>query len=702
MKKISSIKTLLIEFFWGEYFKDALRNTLCVVFPIALFFILGHKQAAIGTGLGALVISLTDLPGNRLAKLKTALLSVGLFFVTTLLVGLSFSSQWLTALCIFILTFVFSMMGAIGPRTSVVGTMSIILAVFVLGLHPADYLVFSLLVMAGGAWYYVVSLIQTAILPYRSTHQAIHECLSATADFLRTKAKFYDPSTNLEACYQETIFQHQQVFEKQELIRNLLLTDRQAMKPDNAKGRRLLNIVNSTFSLYEQVTAIHYNYDELRQRFAGTGILENVVVLIEYLASDLDRLSVHYLQHFKRSVLPNETYSNLLNTLEQTAIQYQGADRETLLNIKLNLQQVGEYIHEVNEQPDQEHFSRIKFSDFVPAPATWKSVWAHFRFSSAILRFSLRLAFLCLAACLISFVFPNAKYSYWVLLTVVVIAKPRFSVSWNRNLQRLTGTFAGIVVGMALLLVLKNPYVLLGISALLLMGFFTFNRPRYAISVFCITPCALIALSVLQGYSNEILLERTIFTIVGCAIAFAAAYIFPIWESNSIKPVLVNLIGGSHQYLETVLLNRKGELNANISPKLARKLADNSLARFSEAIQHVLQEPQVKRINIQMLYEVQVIAYRINAMTTAFSFNMATSLESLSAAADEALDNMIQAKINAPSFDPKNMNCGALAPFEVKEGDSGSSKGDDSTKVQSLIETITALSLRLKAVIGNC
>lgn len=686
MNKITQLRSILIEFFYGEYFKDALRNTLCVVFPIGLFFILGYKQAGIGIGLGALVISLTDLPGNRNAKLKTAILSVSLFFITTFLIGLSFYSQWLTAIVIFLMAFIFAMMSAIGIRESVIGTMCIILAVFVLGLHPGDNLFFSLMVMSGGAWYYAISLIQTAIFPYRSTHQAIHECLSATASFLLTKAKFYDPSTDLQECYQETIFQHQQVFEKQELIRNLLLTDQQAMKPDSAKGRRLLNIVNSTFSLYEQVTAIHYNYDDLRERFASRGVLEIVIVLIEYLASDLDKLSVSYLQRSKRAVIADKRYADLLKELENKALQLGGLDQEIILNIKLNLQEVSEYIHRVNDDDHASH--KINYSDFVSPSATLKSIIGNIRFSSPFVRFSLRLALLCLVACLIGYAFPTAKFSYWVLLTVVVIAKPRFSVSWKRNIQRLTGTFAGIVFGMAILLLIQNSTVLLSLSAVFLMGFFTFNRPRYALSVFFITPCALIALSVLQGYSQEILLERSLFTILGCAIAFAAAYIFPIWESNSIKPVLSKLISGNYQYLETIINTKIHKKEFKISPKLARKLADNSLARFSETLQHILQEPQVKHINIQLLYEIQVISYRLNAMTTALNIGSISGLStSYGELLHQALAHLSVAEKNSISFDPANMDCASHNGVE---------------EAKNLPETITALSLQLRAVVANC
>jgi uncharacterized membrane protein YccC len=686
VNKTAEIRSLLIEFFYGEYFKDALRNTFCVIFPIALFLTLGYRQAAIGTGLGALVISLTDLPGNRTAKFKTAVLSVSLFFLTTFLIGLSFYSQWLTATVICLMAFVFAMMSALGIRESVVGTMCIILAVFVLGLHPGNNLYFSLMVMAGGAWYYTISLIQTAILPFRSTHQAIHECLSATASFLLTKAKFYDPTTDLQECYQETLFQHQQVFEKQEVIRNLLLTDKHAMKPTNAKGRRLLNIVNSTFSLYEQVTAIHYNYDDLLQRFAGTGVLETVIVLIEYLASDLNKLSVSYLQRSKRSILADKNFAHLLQSLETLALISDPSDKEMLHNIQLNLKQVSEYIHQVNENEDQ--FSSINFSAFVPTPANIKTVFSHFSFQSPTVRFSLRLAVLCLAACLISYAFPNAKYSYWVLLTVVVIAKPRFSVSWKRNIQRLGGTFAGIVLGMVLLLTIKDSSILLGLSGLFLMGFFTFNRPKYAVSVFFITPCALIALSVLQGYSNEILLERSLFTVLGCAIAFAAAYVFPIWESNTIKPVLAKLLSGTYQYLHTVMADKFLKKSIDNNPKLARKIADNSLARFSDTIQHILQEPQVKRINVQMLYEIQVISYRINAMTTALNLTSTISeIGKVQSLLQEALENIEVANKNAMSFDPGNMECSI--PKGLPEN-------------KNIVETITALSLQLREVVTHC
>ncbi|MCH5682915.1 FUSC family protein [Niabella sp. W65] len=57
-------------------------------------------------------------------------------------------------------------------------------------------------------------------------------------------------------------------------------------------------------------------------------------------------------------------------------------------------------------------------------------------------------------ACILGYGVANLlelQYSYWVLLTIIVILKPTYSVTRQRNYQRLIGTFVGAVGGLALL-----------------------------------------------------------------------------------------------------------------------------------------------------------------------------------------------------------------------------------------------------------
>jgi hypothetical protein len=100
--------------------------------------------------LGALLISLTDLPDNRLNKLKTALWSIIVFFATTLVVSSVLDHVYLAAVVVVLAAFSFSMFAVYGQKLSLIGTMALIVCTFVMGLHPARPLYFSSYILLGG------------------------------------------------------------------------------------------------------------------------------------------------------------------------------------------------------------------------------------------------------------------------------------------------------------------------------------------------------------------------------------------------------------------------------------------------------------------------------------------------------------------------------------------------------------------------
>jgi uncharacterized membrane protein YccC len=45
---------------------------------------------------------------------------------------------------------------------------------------------------------------------------------------------------------------------------------------------------------------------------------------------------------------------------------------------------------------------------------------------------------------------------YWILLTVIIILKPGYSLSKQRNIQRLIGTLVGVAIGWSILVLCKR------------------------------------------------------------------------------------------------------------------------------------------------------------------------------------------------------------------------------------------------------
>lgn len=614
-----AIASHITYFFLGEYFSDALRTTLTVLFPIILFFYLGSPEAATGIGVGALLISLTDLPDNRLNKLKNAILSIIVFFLTTFLVSQILAFQIWSAIIISALAFMFSMFAVYGQKMSLIGTMALIVCTFVMGLHPARPLYFSGYMLIGGVWYYLVSVIQTVIRPYRSLNHAIFECLLASAAFLKVKAKNYDPEFPLDHQQKEIIKLHIRVNQKHELIRNLLLTDRYAMNPNNKKGRVLLDRAGLLIDLYEQLNAVHFDYESIRKSLSVGKSLQLIAELIRLLAIEIEDLARHV-----RSVKKIASQSNIrtvfatqkdllvteLNKLDEN-------QKEFVRNVISNIDEIAKIIisirkSEVDESHHRSSTAEIEYPLFVSSDRF--SLKDHLSLKSPIFRFSIRMAICFVFGFILIYQLEASRYSYWLFLTLVIVARPKFSITWKRNFQRLKGSLGGIAIGLFLIYFVKNPAILLSVSAICLLGFYAFSRINYTISVMFITPAVILTLGSYHGHFDHIVHDRILFTLVGCAIAIIATYLFPIWDSKQIHQKIKETANATLKYFLITTDNNKNH-NENVA-RMARKDANLSLSGLSESIESASQEPWQSSLNLQYLYEVQVIIYKINAMIT--------------------------------------------------------------------------------------
>jgi uncharacterized membrane protein YccC len=71
--------------------------------------------------------------------------------------------------------------------------------------------------------------------------------------------------------------------------------------------------------------------------------------------------------------------------------------------------------------------------------------------NSGAFKHALRVALVCLVGFITAKNVSLGGHSYWVLLTIIVILKPGFSLSKQRNYQRLIGTIAGGAIGILIL-----------------------------------------------------------------------------------------------------------------------------------------------------------------------------------------------------------------------------------------------------------
>ena len=104
------------------------------------------------------------------------------------------------------------------------------------------------------------------------------------------------------------------------------------------------------------------------------------------------------------------------------------------------------------ENPNQVEYSKfVTHQDYAP-----RIFFDNLSFSSASFKHALRVSLVCLIGFITAKILPLGHHSYWVLLTIIVVLKPGFSLSKQRNYQRLIGTIAGGAIGVLVLSIIPN------------------------------------------------------------------------------------------------------------------------------------------------------------------------------------------------------------------------------------------------------
>lgn len=619
-------------FLTGEYFTDALRITLSIIIPAGILFALGLSQAAIGVTHGALLIALTDTRGTIEDKRTISMVSILLFSMVSLISIAALPYPWLMGAVFFGVTLGCSLLTAYGSRLSMAGTAAIVLMIFIWGLKPTGYW-FCLYLLLGGIWYYSLSLLHLWLWPERYLRYAISDCLLTTYRYLKVKALFYDTDVALEEAYNQAILSHTRVSEAQQQLRSILLRDKAMMHQDNRKGRALLHVAEKTIDLYEQITAIHYDYDFIRDQFAITGALDLIQQIIHLLVAEMRAIS-----GMKTLSTQTEERTQTGRQLRQLIARFEyliekesQSNAAILSQLLINLKSIHADIEDIHHTLRNETEviipakPNVEYHHFAPFEhLEWKQLLSHFKLSSPIFRFSLRLAITCLFGYILAQIFALGTYSYWILVTVVVIIKPAFSLTRERNIQRLIGTLTGIAVALGLLLSVQNTFVLLGLGTVFLLTYFTFNRIRHLFSVIALTPMVIIIVYVYGNRGWGFVLERFYDTLIGCAIAFGATYLFPSWESSRVLFLCKALLKANIHYLEKLDDVVHGKPITMTAYKLARKSVYLGQANLSQSFQRMLGEPGSKSITSEYMYHFQMLNHMLSA-------NIASLFRSLSA-----------------------------------------------------------------------
>ncbi|EHQ30754.1 FUSC family membrane protein [Mucilaginibacter paludis] len=619
-------------FFYSQYFSDGLRITFGVLLPSILMAQFNQLETGLTLSLGALCVSGADNPGPVIHKRNGMLICGLLMFIVAIATGFARLNVVSMGIEIVALAFFFSMFTVYGNRAASIGTACLLIMILMMekALLPSEVLGYSATIWVGSIWYTLLSITFFSIRPYRAAQQAIGENMLDVSKFLRIKADFYKPDTDIEENYHKVVSQQIHVSHNQDAVRELLFKSRLVVKESTNASRILVLTFVDLVDLFEQIMATHYDYATIREKFGKTGILDDIAYVLSFIADELDNLgfAIQANSRYKHTVDVNPKLEKLKEKIDQLGTESIGVSNLVLKKILINLRNLNQSIVNISDYNNSksaallENRAEVEYSKFVSHQEYDLQVYIdNLAFSSSIFKHSLRVALVCLIGFLAAKTLTHGHHSYWILLTIIVILKPGFSLTKQRNYQRLIGTIGGGVIGILILTFIPDTTAQFVFLMIFMIAAYSFQRLNYIVSVIFMTPYVLILFKFLGvGHVVE---ERVIDTLIGSVIAFIASYIiFPTWEFELIKSTLNDVLKANISYLMKVAESLSGKNVNTTEYKLARKDVYVYSANLSAAFERMTSEPKRKQQHIKEVHKFVVL----NHILASYIANIASTM----------------------------------------------------------------------------
>jgi uncharacterized membrane protein (TIGR01666 family) len=616
------------DFLLSTYFADGLRITVGVLLPSLILAQFGLLRFGMTLSLGALCVSVVDTPGPIVHRRNAMLITTGLISVISLIIGLINQNSYITAVILVLFCFIFTLLSVYGTRAGAVGTACLL--IFVLSIDDVrpwkDVLMHAALVLAGSFWYSFLSYFFYRIRPYRIVQQTLSDCILEISQFLRSKAKFYHKGSNFDEVYAHILSLQIEVHAKQDAVRDVLFKTREIVRDSTPEGRFLMLVFVDIVDLFEQIMSTYYNYKELHDQFDDTGILERYEAVILKIANELDDQAFA----LKTGGVPDEPTQLIedvralkqeISLLEKnnTEGKYNTLGIIALKNIEVNIENILNRVVTINRYFDKGEKKKLKRGSidtekFITRQSVDpKLMLENLTFKSATFRHALRVCVVMFVGFVISRSL-DFSHSYWILLTILVISKPGFSLTKERNYQRIIGTLVGAGIAILVLNFIEDKNVLFVILLVCMIGCYSFQRKNYVVSVVFMTPYVIVLFQFLGMGGISVATERIYDTLIGSGIAFVASYfLFPTWEHERLKDDMLGMLIANCNYFNQVNRLFIEQITDFTNYKLARKEVYVATANLASLFQRMFSEPKSKQFLIKELHQFTALNHLLSS-----------------------------------------------------------------------------------------
>jgi uncharacterized membrane protein YccC len=585
--------TEIKKFLYSQYFYGGLRIAFGISFPVVLALLVFH-DADLGFSIsaGALAACAVDMPGPLKYKHNEMLTCTVLGFLSALATGIATAWPAALFLTVVVLSFAMSLVVLYGFRWPQISFATLFMMILTMDSRFTllGALVNASWILLGGLWYTYWSTLVSRLQRDRIEQQAIAENLFAMAEYVRARAAFYDLHADLDECYRSLVQRQIETVDKQDAARDIALRNLPRLRDGQLDAHRmvLFNLFINSVDLHEGILAAHTDYPMVRNAFGDADLMMFFRDLLEKLAGDLEYVGLSVLRdtpaeervhtkaefraieyeidQLRKKNFPNEhpeAYAAIVAS-------YRRIWSAARLLDKMRANTHRDVAIEKPEMPIDKALERFLQKRRVQ----WGLVFSNLTMASPSFRHALRVTIGVALGFWLGRILP-LTHSYWICMTTIIILKPGFSMTRQRNTQRIIGTAIGCAASVALVLSLHNHYIELAIMVVCMVMAYSLTLFNYTASVAFTSAFVLILYHLLTPVSMRLIGERAIDTAVGCALAIGSSYLFPFWEYRLMGPLVKEVIGSMRRYLDAIW--PRGALLASEASRQAAEQAVHAL-----------------------------------------------------------------------------------------------------------------------------
>ncbi|MBX0332847.1 FUSC family protein [Pontibacter sp. HSC-14F20] len=600
-------------------FVKALVITFGAAVPVSLGIWLEQVPYFLSIAMGVVLASGSAVPGSRKHKNVGIIASAAIAMLASIAIDLASESLYLLLPVLGVLVFCISFISVYGFRASLVsfaGLMAMVLS-FVHAHTGADIFIHGLLMGAGGLWALLLSLVFHSLLQRRQTENLLTECLRQTARYIQLRGKLVTESQDRDALQKEFYNLQVKLNETHEALREVLLHERQSSGTSNYHRKQLLIFID-LIDILELSLANPANYERARELFGNSvRVLLPFIKLVFELSAKLENLAFSMQQ--ERALTSENDIEPLLEKCRDSIRQYveelklpQAREGALLLHNLLDYEEkllqkitsIERVYLDLEEQQSIGMQSRESRQFITQQDYDVRILRDNFSADSPIFKHAGRLTIAMLLGYVLGIIFP-IQNAYWILLTIVVILRPGYTLTKERSKHRLYGTLLGAAIAGLVVLLVQNVY-LYGVLALVsLILSFAFIQRNYRTSSIFVTTGVIFIYALITPDAFDAIQFRVIDTLTGAVISIVAiSFLWPSWESSSIKKNIVNTLNANRSYLAEIdRYNQQKSQNAT-AYKLARKEAFLQMGNLNAAFQRMSQEPKTAQQKLMEFYEI--------------------------------------------------------------------------------------------------